>query len=63
MADVVTRVLERPGGLARLKDPSELHVCWAFNETGRWSPDLGPMESMFAVENKAHEEEISCTHG
>ena len=27
------------------------------------SPDLGPMESMFAVEDKANEEETSCTHG
>jgi hypothetical protein len=25
--------------------------------------DLGPMESMFAVEYKANEEETSCTHG
>lgn len=51
------------GWPCKVEGPSELRGYARFNETGRWSPDLGPMESMFAVENKANEEETSCTHG
>ena len=63
MAHVVTRILERPGGLARLKDPRSYMVMLGVQRNRKLVTGPRTVESMFAVENKANEEETSCTHG
>jgi len=52
------------GWPCKVEGPSELHgYAGRSTKTASWLPDLGPMERMFAVENKANEEETSCMHG
>ena len=59
----MTRVLERPGGPAGLKDPRSYMDMLGVQRNGKMVTRPRPVESIFAVENKANEEETSCTHG